>query len=293
MTKRPRPAAQPSAVSHTTVGDVVVSAVNDGVFNISLDDIVGVPQDAIEAAQLEDFRPIPPLLTVNSFLIQMPEQLLLVDTGFIGEFPTVGRLLPNLASIGVEPGDIDAILMTHMHPDHEAGLTDENGKAVYPNAELIVHEDEVSFWLDEGAYSRASETVQGYFRLARTALAAYEGRTTQVGADDEPVPGIRVFPTPGHTPGHTAWHVHSGDDSLLIWGDVVHLPGVQLALPDAGVAFDIDSNAAAVTRKRVLDQVTSDRMRVAGVHLDYPSVGRIVRKRDAYGYLPEVWQPIL
>lgn len=293
MTKRPKPAAQPSAVSHTAVGDIVVSVVNDGVFQISFDDIVGVPREAAEASHVGEFRSSPPWLTINTFVIQTPERLLLVDTGFIGETPLVGKLLPNLASVGIEPGDIDAILMTHMHPDHEAGLTDEQGAAVFPNAELIVHEDEVTFWQDEGAFSRATETVQGYFRLARTALAAYEGRTTLVNEGDEPVPGIHVFPTPGHTPGHTAWHVHSGDDSLLVWGDVVHLPGVQLALPDAGVAFDIDSAAAAVTRKRVLDQVTTDRMRVAGIHLDYPSVGRIVRNGEAYGFLPEVWQPII
>ena len=287
------PTAQPSAVSHTRVGDFVVSVVNDGVFQISFDDIVGAPRAAVEAAHLGEFRLVPPWLTINTFLVQTPERLILVDTGFIRETPLVGKLLPNLASVGIAPPDIDAVLMTHMHPDHEAGLTDANGTAVFPKAELIVHEREIAFWQDEGAYSRASETVQGYFRLARTALAAYAGRTTAVADDAEPIPGIRMFPTPGHTPGHSAWHVHSGRDSILIWGDVVHLPGVQLPLPDAGVAFDIDSKAAAVTRKRVLDQVATDKMRVAGVHLDFPSVGRIVRRGEGYGFLPEVWRPTL
>ena len=270
-----------------------MSVVNDGVFQISFDDIVGAPRAEIEAAHVGEFRVAPPWLTINTFLIQTPERIVLVDTGFIRETPLVGRLLPNLASVGVAPGDIDAILMTHMHPDHEAGLTDDEGRAVFPSAELIVHESEVAFWQDEGAYSRASATVQGYFRLARTALAAYRGSTTAVADDDEPIPGIRVFPTPGHTPGHSAWHVHSGGDSMLIWGDVVHLPGVQLALPDAGVAFDIDSKAAAATRKRVLDQVATDKLRVAGIHLDYPSVGRIIRRGEGYGFLPEVWRPML
>ena len=147
-------------------------------------------------------------------------------------------------------------------------------------------------WRDDGAYSRANETVQGYFRLARTALAAYEGRITAV-RDGEAIPGVRAFPTPGHTPGHTAWLVHSGSDSLLIWGDVVHLPGVQLPIPDACVAFDIDAKAAAATRKRVLDQAATDRMRVAGIHLDFPSVGHIVVRGDGYAFVPDVWRPWL
>jgi glyoxylase-like metal-dependent hydrolase (beta-lactamase superfamily II) len=273
------------------VGDVVVGVVNDGVFQISLDDIVGVPRTAVEAAQVSEFRTVPPWLTINTFLIETGGRTVLVDTGFGDETPQLGRLLPNLASVGVDPAGIDAILMTHMHPDHEAGLVDASGRAVFPNAELVVHEDDVAFWQDDAAYTRATPTVQRYFQLARTALAAYRGRVSQVRGGQEPVPGIVVVPTPGHTPGHTAWHVHSGADSLLIWGDVVHLPGIQLALPDAGVAFDIDSAAAAATRKRILDMVASDRIRVAGIHLDYPSFGRIVRRGDAYGYLPEVWTP--
>jgi glyoxylase-like metal-dependent hydrolase (beta-lactamase superfamily II) len=293
MVARAKPMVQPSAVSHTTVGDIVVSVVNDGIFQISLDDIVGVPRQAAEASQVGEFRAVPPWLTINTFLIHTNDRLILVDAGFIRETPLVGKLLPNLASIGVSPDDIDVILMTHLHPDHEAGLTDAEGRAAFPRAELIVHEDEIRFWQDEGAYARASPTVQGYFHLARTALAAYAGRVSAVAGGDEPVPGITVFPTPGHTPGHTAWHIHSGNDSLLIWGDIIHLPGVQLALPDAGVAFDIDSPKAAATRKRVLDQVASDAMRVAGIHLDYPSMGRILRRGSGYGFLPEVWRPWL
>jgi glyoxylase-like metal-dependent hydrolase (beta-lactamase superfamily II) len=291
MRKEPGRRAQPSAVSYTAVGDAVVGVVNDGVFQISFDDIVGVPRAAVEAAQLSEFRAVPPWLTINTFLVETGGRTMLVDTGFGDETPQLGRLLPNLASVGVDPAGIDAILMTHMHPDHEAGLVDASGRAVFPNAELVVHEDDVAFWQDESAFARATPTVQRYFQLARTALAAYRGRVTQVRGGQEPVPGIVVVPTPGHTPGHTAWHVRSGADSLLIWGDVVHLPGIQLALPDAGVAFDIDSTAAAATRKRILDMVASDRIRVAGIHLDYPSFGRIVRRGDAYGYLPEVWTP--
>jgi hypothetical protein len=132
MTERSKPTVQPSAVSHTTVGEIVVSVVNDGVFQISFDDVVGVPRPLVESVHVGEFRAAPPWLTINTFLIQTPEGLALVDDGF---------------------------------------------------------------------------------------------------------------------------------------------------MPEAGVAFDIDSNAAAVTRKRVLDQVATDRIRVAGIHLDYPSFGRIVRRR--------------
>ncbi len=290
MKPRQRPASQPSSVSHTAVGDAIVSVVNDGVYQIKFDDIVGVPREDAEAAHLGEFRIAPPWLTINTFLIDVGDRLALVDTGYIGQTPEVGKLVPNLASIGVTPADIDAILITHMHPDHEAGLIDAANRAVFPNAELFVHEDEIAFWRDDAAMARANEVRKAEFDLARRALAAYRGRTTAV-RDGEAIPGVRAFPTPGHTPGHTAWLVESGGDAMLIWGDIVHLPGVQLAIPDACVAFDIDAKAAAAQRKRVLDFAATEKLRVAGIHLDYPSFGRIVARDRGFAFVPEVWRP--
>jgi glyoxylase-like metal-dependent hydrolase (beta-lactamase superfamily II) len=292
MTAQARPESQPSSVSHVAVGDAVVSVVNDGIFQISFNDIVGADLAACEAAHRSEFRTAPPWLTINTFLIRTGDSLALVDTGFIRETPLVGKLVPNLASVGVTPGDIDAILITHMHPDHEAGLTDAGGRAVFPEAELFVHENELAFWRDDGELARAADSQKGNFALARTALAAYEGRVTAV-RDGEAIPGVRAFPTPGHTPGHTAWLVESAGDSLLIWGDIIHLPGVQFALPHACVAFDIDAAAAAAARRRILDMAATERLRVAGIHLDYPSFGRVVRAGEGYGFVPEVWKPLV
>jgi hypothetical protein len=52
----------------------------------------------------------------------------------------------------------------------------------------------------------------------------------------------------------------------MIWGDVVHVPEVQIRKPQAGIAFDVDSHAAAVTRMRILDLAASGRLLIAGMH---------------------------
>ena len=139
-------------------------------------------------------------MTINCFLVRSAGKTVLVDTGFAGKSNFVGRLLGNLRGIGIQPADIDTIVMTYMHPDHEAGLIDEVGSAVFPRAELLLHEDEARFWLDDGAMSRASPEGQKDFQQARAALAAYVGRVRTV-TSNEAVPGVRAFPTPGHTPG--------------------------------------------------------------------------------------------
>jgi len=130
------------------------------------------------------------------------------------------------------------------------------------------------------------------FRQVRAALAAYAGRIRTVNSN-EAVSGVRSFPTPGRTPGYTAWMVESGGDALLIWGDVIHFPGIQFAIPDASVAFDIDAAAAAEARKKVLRFAAGERLCVAGIHLDFPAFGHVVPSGAAYRFVPEVWRPTL
>lgn len=67
-----------------------------------------------------------------------------------------------------------------------------------------------------------------------------------------------------------------GRRQLFVWGDIVHLPQVKLSHHDAAIADD-----AVAARPRVLDWVASDRHKVAGAHLDFPSYGRIVRHGGA------------
>ena len=67
------------------------------------------------------------------------------------------------------------------------------------------------------------------------------------------------------------------------------VPGIQFAHPEAGMVFDVDGAQAIATRKRIMDMAATDRLRVAGMHLDFPSFGHVVRQGAAYAFVPEVW----
>ncbi len=286
-----RPDLQPSGVHHLAVGDIVVTALNDGQFDGAFDWLVGV--EAAEATRLHEaaFRAVPPRVTVNAFLVRLRDRLVLVDGGCgSGMGPDMGRLAGHLAAIGIAPGDVDAVLATHLHPDHVGGLVDAEGRAVFPNAELIVHEAEPRFWGDEAVLAGATDDNRGFVLLARATMAAYGNRMRQV-SGGEVLPGISLVPEPGHTPGHSGWMIASGGGSLLIWGDVVHMPGVQFARPQAGIGFDIDGAQAIATRQRIMDMAATDRLRVAGMHLDFPAFGHVARAGEGYAFVPEVWRP--
>ena len=280
---------QVPGVYRRNVGDIAVATVNDGRIPTSFNDIVGVDPAVGEAEHRAAMRPVPPFLSLNCFLVETSDKLMLIDAGFGDVIPGVGKLIGSLAALGVEPNDIDVVLMTHLHADHDAGLIDKNGAAVFPNAELVAHEDELAFWRDERSFDILSAGQKKDFAIAQQVLVAYADRIRPVKTGDV-APGISAVLAPGHTPGHTAWRVSSGADQLLIWGDVVHLVGVQFALPEASILYDADPVAAAVSRRRLFDMVAADRIPVAGVHLDFPGYGLVTAKSNGgFAYAPEIW----
>lgn len=284
------PMAQIPAVYHRRIGDIVVTALSDGVTVRDHQMMRDVPADRaarhLAAAFRETF-----VLSINAFLIHSAGRLALIDTGsgtYLG--PDAGHLAANLKAAGIEPAQIDTILLTHMHPDHSAGLTDrETGVAFFPNAELIVHENEPKHWFDDGAMARGTDREKTLmFQQARDQTAPYRDRMKTF-ADGELFPGVTAVPCPGHTPGHTGFMVESAGQALLIWGDIVHMPEVQVPCPEVTMVVDVDPAMAEASRRRIFDMVATDRLLVTGMHLHYPGFGHVAKDGDQYRFVPEPW----
>jgi len=274
----------PTIARRTKVGEFEVIAVSDGVLQAPLDVVLGM--DKAEVERLTGRRNHLPI-SVNSFLVRRGGKWALVDTGAGNTMgPTLGKLSENLRALGVAPETIETVFITHLHPDHSNGLVNEAGNPVYPNAEVIVHETEATFWLDRDPSSGATERIRGNIAKAAVSTKPYRARMRRVG-DGEAMPGIWALALAGHTPGHTGWRIQSGNDALLIWGDLVHFASVQVARPDTGLVYDVDPQAACATRRRMFDRIAADRMRVAGAHLDFPGFGTIVRRGAGFAFEAE------
>lgn len=267
-----------------TLGDISVIALCDGHVDLGLDRFPGV--DIAEAEAVT--RPAgveagDMAVSVNAYAIVSPRGLFLVDAGN-GSIrgPGLGHLVRALDAAGFRPDQVDAVLMTHMHSDHAAGLF-EGDRPVFPNAELIVSEAERAFWDDEEALDELQRSV---LDIARKGFAAHAGRVTLATPGTEVVPGVTMEALPGHTPGHVGYLV-DGADPLLISGDVVHVPALQVARPEWYFRFDADPATAIATRRRTLDRVSADGLRIAGAHLPFPGFARIERDGDGYTYRPD------
>lgn len=272
------------------LGSFDITAINDGMLQGGIGIVVGTDHATAEATLTANFRSLPPRLTVNTFLIRHQSGLALIDTGTSNKMgPDLGHLVRRLATLGVTPADITTILVTHAHIDHICGLITPDGAVQFPNASIVLSEIERDFWLNQ-SHSHP-DAMADSLATARNALLPYGERVIGVADNAEPFPGIRAMALPGHTPGHTGWMLNTGADSLLIWGDVVHLPGLQFTQPEAGVAFDVDAAQARATRHRVFDMAQTDRFMVAGMHLDFPTFGHVEKRNSGFGFVPVVWEP--
>ena len=285
------PDQQIPGIYRKRIGDIVVTAIADGFLDGDIDVLRNVEFDDARAILEANYRPVR-RTAVNTFLIQTAGKTVLMETG-CGDYmqPTAGKQMSNLTANGIKPEDIDAVLLTHMHPDHSAGLTDRaTHKPLFPNAELVVHENEPKHWFDDGALARANERERTlFFECAREQVAPYK-QQMRLFTDGEVFPGITAIPRPGHTPGHTTFLIESGNDQLLVWGDIVHVLEVQTARPEVCIAFDCDTGQAEASRRAVFDMAATDGLLVTGMHLHFPGFSRLVREGTGYRLLPAAWE---
>lgn len=273
-----------------TVGDVVVTALNDGYIDLPFAAFPALAPADATALLAVAFRPPVARTTVGCYLVQGGGRTVLIDTGAGTLFgPTMGRLPTNLQAAGVQPGDIDLVLLTHAHGDHVGGLA-RDGAAVFPKAQVAMADAERSFWLDSDASTMPEarrDAFKGAQATVRAALAPYMDRMTGFDAG----PGITPVPLPGHTPGHTGFRIGEGAEALLIWGDVIHVQDIQAPRPEAGLVFDTNPEQAIETRERVLDLAANERLLIAGMHLHFPTFHHVARVGQGYALVPEMWSP--
>jgi len=260
------------------VGDILVTVLCDGYLDAPLEIVRNVPPADAEAIVRSHGGRVPLRISVNTFLVQSGGRNALIDTGSGDSMgPTLGQLPRALDAVGVAADAIDTVLLTHMHPDHSNGLSDAAGRRLFPNAEVVLHENEIPHWFNDAAMARAIESQRTrYFAAARQQIAPYRDRVREFRGGDV-FPGVTAIPILGHTPGHTAYAIASGGDALLVWGDTVHIPELQVPRPDATMMFDTDPDAAAASRVRVFDRVATDRLAVAGMHLHFPGFARMTK----------------
>ena len=287
-----QPDLQAPSLNRRKVGDYVVTYLSDGYLDGSFDYLQGISSG--DAAGLLSAAHRPPLahFAIASFILQGHGRTVLVDSGAGGFNGWGGRFPVALAAAGVAPEDVDTILVSHGHVDHVGGLT-LHGKAVFPRAEVVVNDTELGFWRDDAIMNSVGDDAKPFFLAARQAFDAYDDRLKPVSGGSEVLPGVTLVPLPGHTPGHSGFRIAGTGTDLLIWTDIVHFADIQVPRPEVTLAFDVDPDQARATRAKVFDQVASERLQVAGMHLNMPGFLTLERRGAGYAKVDLPWTPAL
>ncbi len=228
------------------------------------------------------------LVPIHAFVIRKGDRVVVVDAGSPPDFvDTAGAFPQALAEAGVRPEDVTHLVMTHLHIDHVGGMIDAEGRAVFPNAELISGQGDWDHFTSDEVQARLSGRALGSFLTSRRSIEPYADRRRDVAGETEVLPGITMVPLPGHTPGHSGVHVSDGDAQLLIWGDTIHCETFQMAEPDWGVLYDIDQDAARASRKRIFDRAATDNLTVTGPHVRGPGFRKVERMKQGYRLVPD------
>lgn len=166
-------------------------------------------------------------LPTHPILVQLDGHNILIDSG-LGDGKLTDRQLRNLgvseqsrveadlAELGLTAGDIDTVLMTHLHGDHAAGLTKWQGEelvSAFPNAKIHVSAIEWNEMQHPNIRSRNTYWKENWEPIVDQ-VETFEGEKTLFEA-------ITLIHTGGHSDGHSVIKMTSGNETILHMADIM------------------------------------------------------------------------
>lgn len=266
-----------------TIGDIQVTYLADGIHHVE------APSWFPDSREIFDSHPEVfdrdgwLVMSVGAILVRTSDSLVLVDvgtgpvnlsvselTGGVHKGDLVGgELLRSLASVGVSADEIDAVLITHLHPDHVGWMTLPDGSRTFPDARCIVDRTEWDYWTALKHRGEAMYVGEAQYEAMLASLELVDGAATVVD-------GITTLPTPGHTPGHNSCLIRSQGASGVILGDAIHTP-MELLHPDMSYVFDVDRELAIRSRELLAHRVAQPDTWFIGNHFPNRVFGRLAQ----------------
>lgn len=270
------------------VGDIEVTALLDTSAKLPMVQFLsGAPKEQLSAQMAKHFLDDRPETSVTAYLVNAGGKLVLIDTGLGTGMGSTPMLQDNLRAAGYRPEQVDEIYITHMHGDHIGGLAVGTARA-FPNAVLRIDKADADFWLSDEAMKQASEEDRSAFQTAKAMVGPYmaAGKFRPFEGVTEMVSGVTAVPAHGHTPGHAIYRIESKGQTLVLWGDLMHVAAVQFENPKIAIAFDSDSPRAIAQREKAFAEAAAKRWLVGAAHLSFPGLGHVRAEGGGYVFEP-------
>jgi len=282
------------------IGSIEATVVSDGPLPLGepSGSFLGASKEEVGKMLSDHFlSPTNVVLEQNALVLNTGDKLVLIDTGMGASpmfGPTTGKLLNSLKSAGIDPKDIDAVVLTHAHCDHCWGIMADDGTRQFLNAQIYMSQADLDYWTDESKLSMKDPAyMKPFVEGARKNLLPNRDRIVFVKDGQEFLPGIQAISAAGHTVGHTVYMITSGGQSLCAIGDTTHHQVLLFEKPLIEFAYDTDSKQSAKTRVRVLDMLASSRVPLLAYHFPWPGIGYAAKQGEGFQYHPVPMQMVL
>ncbi|MFI0844366.1 MBL fold metallo-hydrolase [Mesorhizobium sp. IMUNJ 23232] len=267
-----------------SIGDFEVHILKDGIYRAPIGDVIHARGEEARRSALDAWGRPEFAVDVNCFALDGPHGLWLIDTGAGTAWgPAYGKAPAALRDAGFSAGEVSIVLLTHIHGDHALGLF-EGDKARYPNARLLVPQGDLAYYGDRAILDATPPEKRSSFRTVAKLREVYGERVEAF----EPGPvlyGLSAIDLPGHTPGHSGFLIRGDPETLLVWGDVVHLDTLQLADPAVGFNYDQDPGLAMRSRRHALESAAGENWLIAGSHIT--GIHRVERRGEGFAFSEE------
>ncbi|MBX9911864.1 MAG: MBL fold metallo-hydrolase [Beijerinckiaceae bacterium] len=286
------PVTQAPGFYRYKVGDITVTAINDG---FAMRPVEGFIRNAdiadVKKALESAFLPTTSFQnTFTTLVVQTGGKLVLLDTG-LGDNgpPTTGTWMSNFKAAGFDPANVDQIVISHFHGDHIGGIRLKSGSSPFTKAEISVPAPEWDFWMSDERMNAAPEMAKPNFMNVRRVFGPVVQQVKRFAPGAEVAPGITSVAAHGHSPGHTTFVIASGTARMMFVADITSHPALFVRNPDWSAVFDQDPDMARATRRRILDMVASDKLQVAFYHAPFPATGYVSKSGTGFEFVPVQW----
>ena len=191
-------------------------------------------------------------------------RVVLVDTGFSDEsyvkkwnIKDWSRTDKLLHKIGLTPGDITDIIITHLHWDHAGNIENFN-----PDATIWIQKSDLEFAAGEAAQSNFGKIGLSQEDVLDMVKWNWEGRVKLIDGDKEIIPGIKCYLGGKHTFGFQWVSVNTASGTVVLASDIVYMFDNIENMTAIGTG--LSSYDAYKTLERILDVASSPSLIVPG-----------------------------
>ena len=292
LAKMPSGQPQTAYFYRFKLGGAECTVVSDGQLPLGDPNVafLNISRDEIARELRDNFLPAAnAVLEQNVLVVNFGERVVLFDTGMgtdklFGD--TTGKLLVTLRQAGIDPADVDAVVMSHAHIDHCGGLIADDGKHNFPNAQYYIGQADFDYWTDDAKIPANYPARPSFLAQARKNLLPVKDRIHFYKDGEQILPGITVLSAPGHTVSHSIFMIEAGGQQLCYTGDLAHHPVLLLEHPRTQFAFDTDPVQSGESRVRMLGMLAANRVPVLSYHFAWPGIGHVAKQGDGFHYIP-------